>query len=160
MGIIHFRLDQRLIHGQVAMAWSKMTNPNHIIVANDAAATSAITQQMLKLAAPKQVRVSIHEVDKVIKYIQRGLQENENVFLLVDNITDAKRMFDAGIGYKELNVGNMTFKEGSRQLTDRIYITELEEETVRYLMDKGINCYFQVLPTDGKEYFTDLLKGE
>ena len=69
MLIVHFRVDGRLIHGQVALVQSKMTNPNHIIVANDMVASDSNQQGILKLATPKQVRISMQPVDKVISGI-------------------------------------------------------------------------------------------
>ena len=47
-----FRIDERLIHGQIAIKWSRHTGVDHIVVGNDAAANSPIIQKSLKMAAP------------------------------------------------------------------------------------------------------------
>lgn len=158
MGIIHFRVDSRLIHGQVALAWSKMTNPNHIIVANDRVAKDPAQQAVLKLAAPKQVRLSMVEIDSVIAYIKRGLQPNENVFLLVQNVVDASRFYESDFEYKELNIGNMVHKTGAKQLSDKLFVTDAELEALKMMINKGVNCYFQVLPNDSKQDMKRLLE--
>ncbi|NDO79771.1 PTS sugar transporter [Citrobacter sp. NCU1] len=158
MPIIHFRVDSRLIHGQVALAWSKMTNPNHIIVANDTVAKDVTQQAVLKLAAPKQVRLSMVEIDRVKSYIKRGLQENENVFLLVQNVIDASKFFDDDFMYRELNIGNMVHKTNSQKLNDRLFVSDNELSALKSIISKDVNCYFQVLPNDSKQDMKLLLQ--
>lgn len=157
MTIAHFRVDGRLIHGQVALAWSKMTNPNHIIVANDMVAKSPQQQAILRLAAPKQVRLSMQPVDKVIAYIKRGLAPNERVFLLVKDVIDANRFYDGGLDYKDLNIGNMTYKPNSIKLSEKLFVTESELEALKSLIKKEVNCYFQMTPMDSKQNIKSLI---
>ena len=147
MPIVHFRVDGRLIHGQVALAWSKMTNPNHIIVANDMVAS-----------APKQVRISMQPVDKVIAYLNRGLAPNERVFLLVKDVVDANRIYEGGFKYMDLNIGNMTHKPNAKKLSEKLFVTEKEFEALKSLLDKNVNCYFQMIPTDSKQDIRPLVE--
>lgn len=157
MTIAHFRVDGRLIHGQVALAWAKMTNPNHIIVANDMVAKSPQQQAILRLAAPKQVRLSMQPVDKVIAYIKRGLAPNERVFLLVKDVIDANRFYDAGLDYKELNIGNMTYKPNATKLSEKLFVTDNELKAIKNLIKKEVNCYFQMTPMDSKQNIKSLI---
>ncbi|MPQ43735.1 PTS sugar transporter subunit IIB [Clostridium tarantellae] len=158
MPIVHFRVDGRLIHGQVALAWSKMTNPNHIIVANDMVASSPQQQAILRLAAPKQVRLSMQPIDKVIAYLNRGLAPNENVFLLVKDVVDANKLYEGGLTHMDLNIGNMTHKPNATKLSDKLFVTDKELESLNKLIDRGVNCYFQMIPTDSKQDIRPLVK--
>ena len=158
MPIVHFRVDQRLIHGQVAIAWSKITNPNHIIVANDEVANDKTQQAILKLAAPKQVRLSMVPVDKAIAYMNRGLQSNENVFLLVRDVIDANRFFAGGLQYAELNIGNMGHKKNSLALTKKLYALPEEIQSIKEMVEKQVYCYAQILPSDKKEDLGPIIK--
>lgn len=161
MPIVHFRVDQRMIHGQVAIAWSKAVNPNHIILANDDVAKNPLQQSLLKIAAPKQVRLSMQTVDKVIGYLKKGLAPNENVFLLTQNIHDARRLFEGVLlnNYHNLNIGNMTFKEGGKKITEKIFASDQEIKDIQWFIDHDINIYFQMLPNDQKESFKEIMKG-
>ena len=67
--IVFFRIDERLIHGQIAIKWSKYTNADRIVVANDAAAASPIIQKSLKMAAPAGIKTTIKTVDDAIKLL-------------------------------------------------------------------------------------------
>lgn len=158
MPLVHFRVDGRLIHGQVALAWSKMTNPNHIIVANDMVASSPQQQAILRLAAPKQVRISMQPIDKVIAYLNRGLASNEKVFLIVKDVIDANRLYEGGLKHMDLNIGNMTHKPNAKKISDKLFVTDAELEALNKLIDRGVNCYFQMIPTDPKQDIKQLVK--
>ena len=160
MPIVHFRVDQRMIHGQVAVAWSKAVNPNHIILANDSVAENSLQQSLMKVAVPKNIRLSMVSVEKTIGYLRRGLQANENVFLLTSNIRDARTIFESVLltKYRYLNVGNMTMKDQSIKLTEKIFATPSEIEDVKWFINNHIDIYFQMLPTDQKVAFAEILK--
>ncbi|MBQ3994013.1 MAG: PTS sugar transporter subunit IIB, partial [Erysipelotrichaceae bacterium] len=60
------RLDERLIHGQIAIKWSRHTGVDRIIVANDAAAENSVIQQSLMMAAPATCKTAIVSIDKAV----------------------------------------------------------------------------------------------
>ena len=60
--ITQIRVDDRLIHGQVAVVWTKELNTPLIIVANDAAAQDEIMQMTLKMAVPEGAKLLIRTV--------------------------------------------------------------------------------------------------
>lgn len=149
-----------MIHGQVAVAWSKAVNPNHIILANDSVANNSLQQSLMRVAVPKSVRLSMVSVDKTIGYLNRGLQPNENVFLLTSNIHDARKVFESALlgKYNYLNIGNMTLKDDSIKLTEKIFATPTEIQDVKWFLNNNIDIYFQMLPTDQKVSFAEILK--
>lgn len=70
--IIQIRVDDRLIHGQIAVVWSKQFNTTHMVVANDKAAANEVQQMALKMATPSGIKVLIRSVDDAIKYSLQG----------------------------------------------------------------------------------------
>ena len=60
------RLDERMIHGQIAIKWSRHLDVNRIIVADDDAANNPVIQQSLMMAAPATCKTAIVTVDKAI----------------------------------------------------------------------------------------------
>ena len=65
-----FRIDERLIHGQIAIKWSKHYNINRIVVANNQAASSPLIQNTLRMAAPDQVKTAILPIGKAIALLK------------------------------------------------------------------------------------------
>lgn len=63
------RIDDRLIHGQVAVVWSKNLNVSRIIVVSDAISKNEIQKSALKMAAPENVKTFIQPVDEALKLL-------------------------------------------------------------------------------------------
>lgn len=61
------RLDERLIHGQVAFAWTNSLSADCILIANDAVAKDKLRSTSLKLAAPSEVKFVVKSVEDAIK---------------------------------------------------------------------------------------------
>ena len=62
-----FRIDERLIHGQIAIKWSRHTGVDSIVVANNNAAANTMIQKSLKMAAPPGIKTVIKSIDDAIK---------------------------------------------------------------------------------------------
>ena len=54
--ILLTRIDNRLIHGQVATQWNSTLGSNLILVANDEVSTNTMRQNLMKMAAPTGVQ--------------------------------------------------------------------------------------------------------
>ncbi len=151
--LVHFRIDDRLIHGQVTVAWSKHINAQRIVVANDEAAKDDIQRSLLPLAAPPGVDVRIIPLNETADNIT-----DKRTMVLVRSPKDALYLLDRGIEIKEINLGNMGFTPGKRNVAKSL---SLSEEDIRYLREiesKGIKVYFQMLPQDRKIKLEELVK--
>ena len=149
--LVHFRIDDRLIHGQVTVAWSKHINAQRIVVANDD--MDDIQKSLLPLAAPPGVEVRIVFLKEALDSIK-----DKRTMLLVKSPKDCLALIDGGIEVKEINIGNMGFAQGKRNVAKSL---SLSEEDIRYLREiesKGIKVYFQMLPQDRKIKLEDLVK--
>ena len=58
------RVDSRLIHGQVCIAWTKQANPNRLMVIDDAVANDMFMSRVITLAAPPQYKLEILSVEQ------------------------------------------------------------------------------------------------
>ncbi|MCH3668699.1 PTS sugar transporter subunit IIB, partial [Enterococcus faecium] len=101
------RIDERLIHGQVAMTWTKSLNLTGLVVASDEAATNDIQKMTLKMAAPSNVKVIIKTVDDAIHLLKDPRAKDMRLMVLVPNVKDAVKVAKAFPTEIELmNVGN------------------------------------------------------
>ena len=101
-----FRIDERLIHGQIAIKWSRHTGVDHIVVGNYAAANSPIIQKSLKMAAPAGIKTAIRSVDDAIALLQDPRCEAMKILMLVNSPEDAERVVAAVSGIPYINIGN------------------------------------------------------
>lgn len=87
-----FRIDERLIHGQIAIKWSRHTGVDSIVVANDNAAASPMIQKSLKMAAPPGIKTVIKTLDSAITTLNDPRCEPLKVLVLVNSPADALKM--------------------------------------------------------------------
>lgn len=162
-----FRLDERLIHGQIAIKWSRHTSVDHIVVANDAAASSAIIQKSLMMAAPSNIKTAIKSVDEAIKLLNDPRCEAMSVLLLVKNAKDMLRILDSIKGIQKINIGNYGRVEaenfGYKRKTygRNLYLDETEVPEFRKIAEKAeqlnIECIYQTTPEETAENLKKLL---
>lgn len=156
--IVNVRIDERLIHGQVAGIWSTSLDTQRIIVANDEAATDSLQKTSLRMAAPTSMRLSVLTVEDAAKNIEMGKYGKQRIFLLFKNPSDVLNYVNAGGKLENLNVGNMSFKEGTREVTKSIQITEAEELIFEELSSKGIKITAQLVPNDPSIDFIEKMR--
>ena len=112
MAIVHVRIDERLIHGQVAMVWTNTVGASRIIVANDEAVKDDMIIAALKISKPAGVKLSILSRNKAVEKIGNGAYDDDRVFLIFQNIKDAAYRAEKGLKLSHINVGNVSQKHG------------------------------------------------
>ena len=157
--IVNTRIDERLIHGQVAGIWSTSLSTQRIIVANDEAATDPLQKSSLRMAAPSSMRLSVLGVEAAAKNIQSGKYGKQRLFLLFKNPKDVLRFTEAQGPIKTVNVGNMSYKEGAREVTKSIQVLPEEEQIFETIASKGVTVTAQLVPNDPVVDFMKQLRG-
>ena len=162
--IVNFRIDDRLIHGQVALAWSKALGAQGIVVANDAAATNEIQKMSLKMAAPSGQKLIIQTIDDAIKLLQNPKAETMTLFVIVGRVRDALKICQAFPSIKEVNcAGAGRLDAVDKQLKKEIvksavYLVDEEVEALKQLIEMGVNVYSQQLPELANVNVADAIK--
>ena len=100
------RLDERMIHGQVAIKWSRHIDINRIVVANDYAAHDHIVQKSLMMAAPSTCKVAIKTVEESIKLLNDPRASELKVLLIANNPDDTLKLIESVPGIPKVNIGN------------------------------------------------------
>lgn len=155
--IVNTRIDERLIHGQVAGIWTTSLNTQRIIVINDTAAADPLQKSSLRMAAPSAMRLSVLPVSKAAEFINSGKYGLQRLFLLFKNPTDVLAFLNAGGRLETLNVGNMSHKEGSREVTKSIKVMPEEEEVFKGIFEQGVTISAQLVPSDPSIDFMEKL---
>lgn len=153
-GIIDaLRVDERLIHGQIAMVWSRALNLDGIVVANDEASENELQQKALKMAVPNGIKVIIKTLDDAVTLLKDKRASDMKLLVLVRTIGDAlflAKQLD-NIGY--LNIGNVGKSvQGDKQtLTKFVMLTTDELTNLKELVKVYPETALQNLPSDVKE---------
>lgn len=145
--MIWYRIDNRLIHGQVIEAWLPYVKASRLIVANDALASDPLRQQILMLAVPSRVRTSFITVDSLSKAIQGG-DSQDNILVLFADCEDARKAYDSGVCFECCNIGNLHYAEGKRQISPHVALSGQDESCLRYLESNNVELDFRSIPAD------------
>ena len=84
------RVDYRLVHGQVAISWSRHIGADCILVANDEVAKDEMRQSMLRLSKPQGMKLVIKSIEDSVKSIKSGVTDKYKMFIVVNNIQDVE----------------------------------------------------------------------
>lgn len=159
-----FRIDERLIHGQIAIKWSRHLNISHIIVANESAAKSELIKKSLKMAAPSEVKVAVKSIHDAIQLLKDPRAEQSRILLLVNSPEDALELVNNDIGVTSINVGNYgrvaPEKDGMKRkaFTQNIFCDELEVQAFKDLIQTGIDIYYQTTPENSRQDLNSIFK--
>lgn len=156
--IVNVRMDERLIHGQVAGIWTPSLHTQRIIVINDEAAADTLQKSSLRMEAPTSMRLSVLPVESAAKNIRSGKYGKQRLFLVFKNPTDVLRYLKAGGKLTHVNVGNMSYKEGSKDITKSIKVLDEEIDVFESIAAMDINVTAQLVPNDPVIDFMDKLR--
>lgn len=148
--IILTRIDNRLIHGQVATQWTKVIGANLLLVANDGVAENKMQQNLMDMSAPASVATRYFSIQKTIDIIDKA-SPKQQIFIICGNPQDVLRLVEGGVPIKTLNIGNMHMDHGKRQVARSVAVDDADVEAFRKLQELGVTLEIQRVPTEGKE---------
>lgn len=152
------RIDTRLLHGQVATAWTKATNPNRIIVVSDVVANDKLRKQLISQAAPPGVQAHVVPIDKMIEVAKDVRFGDTKALLLFETPQDALRVIKGGVKIKELNVGSMAHSKGKVVASSALAMDTDDVATFEKLAKTGVKFDVRKVPADSKANFDNILK--
>lgn len=146
-GLLHFRVDDRMLHGVVATQWVPEYKATRAMVIDEAASKSDIVRSGLKMACPAGVALSVLAPEKAIANIQSGKYNTQRVVVVFRYIAAAYQVFKAGIQIPQLNLGNVTQNKGETTSLDKtVRVSPEEKQMLKEMRDAGvkITCRFRV----------------
>lgn len=149
MEIVNVRIDERLIHGQVATAWTQHLHPTRIMVVDAAAIKDDIQKMALKMACPQGVKLSILSPGKAAENLASGKYEGERIFIVMKNPSSLRQIYEAGFtGIHAVTVGNMSVRGECRNLARTVNVNAEDVANFKFLGEKGIKISAQMVPND------------
>ena len=153
------RIDSRLLHGQVATAWSKLVKPTRIIVVSDNVAKDKLRKQLITDAAPGGIHAHVVPVDQMIKLAKDDKHfGGEKALLLFETPQDALRAVEGGVPLKSINVGSMAHSAGKVQPNKVLAFDQDDIDTFGKLKADGLTFDVRKVPTDSPDNMDAILK--
>lgn len=153
------RIDSRLLHGQVATAWTKTTRPTRIIVVSDAVAKDELRKKLIQQAAPPGVKAHVVPVDQMIKLAKDDQHfGGQRALLLFENPQDALRAVEGGVPLKTINVGSLAHSPGKVQPNKVLAFGQEDIDTFIKLKKAGLDFDVRKVPNDSKGDMDEIIK--
>lgn len=145
--IVLCRIDNRLVHGQVGVTWLAYSKANLILVADDEAAQDQFQQDIMQMTADHyHVQIRFFTISHTAEIIRRAAP-SQRILIVTKTPHEMLALVEKGVPIREVNVGNMHFEEGKRQVSSRVYVDENDLECLRKLEKKVDRLYFQDVPS-------------
>jgi len=151
------RIDDRLIHGQVATRWTKETNVTRIIVVSDEVAADTVRKTLLTQVAPPGVTAHVVDVAKAIRVYDNPKYAGDKVMLLFTNPTDVLRLVEGGVAITSVNIGGMAFRQGKTQVNNAVSVDSKDIDAFKKLNERGIELEVRKVSSDTRLKMMDLI---
>lgn len=153
MAVVHVRMDNRLIHGQILVSWNSEMHIDHLIVTNDVVANDNLQVTLLKAVTPIGSKVSVLTIDECVAYCKSPQAQDEKIFIIAKYPEDGFALVKGGLDMPVLNLGNQAFVKGSKKLSNTVFLTESGVKALKEIHDMGIRITCRMMPTDADNEF-------
>lgn len=148
------RVDHRLLHGQVVVSWFESMDANTILVANDVVANDELRKSAIRLAKPEHAKLVMKSIDDSIEAINSGATDKYQMLIVVESVADAEKLIRGTQGkITSLNLGGTKPREGTKNYSKTINLTDLEADLLTKLQQDGIDINIQQIPSESKQKF-------
>jgi len=158
MGIVFSRVDGRLIHGQVAIAWTRLLLIDEIIVVSNDTAEDETQSMLLEIACPPGIELSVCSVDEGIEKVMAEDFDGNKTMIIFKTLDDALKAVEGGVELESLNIGGVYFEEGKKKFEKALCLDSKDEEIIRKLSKKVKDVFYQVAPMNDKSPISKYVK--
>ena len=160
MEIAFCRIDDRLIHGQVATVWSKVTGCNRIMCVSDEVAKDELRKKLLLQVVPPGLKGYVIPVDKAVEAYKNPKYNSFKTLFLFTNPKDVLRAVKGGIPFKSVNLGGKCFTDGDTLISQAVSVNAEDVAAIKELVGMGIEVEMRKLVNDPKVDAMDALKAK
>lgn len=147
MTLALYRIDDRLIHGQVVVGWGQPLNASFIVLVDDEVSSSDWEQDLYRMGVPPQIEVIFASVDHAAGMLATWEADERVGILLVGDVDSALALAQRAPQVRRFNVGGVHHRSGRRERLRFVYLTDDEAAKLRQLAARGVEVTAQDVPT-------------
>lgn len=142
------RVDERLLHGQVALNWVQNVGATSILIGNDDVMANEMSKMALQMAKPSGSKLAIRDIEGAAALLNDPRSKDIAIFVIVRTVADALRLARLTGEIKAVNIGGIKKKEGSKMIAAAVFINGEDIENLRELKKLVDKIEFRMLPSD------------
>ena len=151
------RIDDRLVHGQVAFTWVPALGVDCLIVANDTVARDDFQKMTLGLAKPAGVKLLIKSIADTIAFLNDEKNKAAKILVLINSVKDAAGLANGVSEITSINFGGIRVKDNAKLISKAVAVTEDDIVLIKELIKKNIALEIRQVPTDEKQNVASLI---
>ena len=151
------RIDDRLLHGQVALTWTPSVGAGCILVANDKVAADDFQKMALNLAKPANVKLLVKSLADTAAILNDVRYNGIKMLVLVNSVNDAFSLSELVPDIKSVNFGGIRTREGSKAISKAVSLNESDISIIRKMLDKGLELEIRQVPGDKKQMLGEVI---
>ena len=159
MSIVLYRVDDRLIHGQVVVGWGQPLDIGFIVLVDDEVAASDWEQELYRMGTPPEMEVFFHSVTDAATALPR-YNADERAGILLTGTLQAMLRLVREAQVREVNIGGIHHKSGRRQRLRYVFLAPDEERILREMELAGATVTAQDVPAANPVPLSELLSAE
>ena len=159
MGIHLYRIDDRLIHGQVVVGWGQPLNARFLILVDDLVASSEWEKELYRMAVPPEMDIYFADVSTAIKDHPRYAADPRPGILIAGDTDSMHRLVKGVKAIGSVNLGGIHHRAGRAQKLRYVFLTPAEEEQLRALEASGVEVTAQDVPSARAVPLSEILEG-
>jgi mannose/fructose/N-acetylgalactosamine-specific phosphotransferase system component IIB len=159
MSIVLYRIDDRLIHGQVVVGWGQPLDIGFIVLVDDDVSASDWEQELYRMGTPPEMDVYFHSVDDAARALPKYQADPRPGILLTGDISSMLRLVRQA-GVREVNVGGVHHRADRKQRLRYVFLSPAEEGQLREIAAAGATVTAQDVPATQPVPLEDLLTSE
>jgi len=140
-----FRIDDRLVHGQVVVGWGQPLDIGFIVLVDDEVAASDWEQELYRMGVPPDMTVTFESVASAARQLARYEADERRGILLTADTDTMRRLVEAS-AVRAVNLGGIHHKTGRTQRLRYVFLTPAEEAALRALAARGVTVTAQDVP--------------
>jgi len=159
MAIKQYRVDGRMLHGQVCTAYGRVLSINEYIVINEAVANDELQVSLLEMAAMTSY-VRVVSPKEAYEIISNNDFEGTSTLIVFKEIDDAVELIELGLKIDAIQIGGMYEKKGRarKQYDTALFADDNDIACFRKLEDAGVDLTFQLVPDYQEKKLSNLIK--
>jgi mannose/fructose/N-acetylgalactosamine-specific phosphotransferase system component IIB len=141
-----YRIDDRLVHGQVVVGWGQPLDVTYVVLVDDVIATSDWEQELYRMGAPPEMTVMFESVASAAAKLPEYQSRPGHGILLTGDVDTMRRLIELAPSITRVNLGGIHHRTGRTARLRYVFLTPDEEAALRALAARGVTITAQDVP--------------
>lgn len=147
MSLDLYRIDDRLIHGQVVVGWGQPMRLGFIVLVDDDVAASEWEQELYRMGVPPEMELVFASVDTAVQRLAAWQADQRPGLLLTGDVDTMRRLIERSPSIRAVNLGGIHYRTGRTERVRYVFLAPDEERDLRALEERGVQVSAQDVPS-------------